>query len=171
MKIVKWLKDDEDKITKVEWQVIPTTLDDDRGYTIGTLEGKWLTVVSTFIEDAGKDILSISPFNNPGLSKYTEISEEEANYIQEHKRKQEAEKNNKLAKLQSIKELNNALSYHNGIIDKYRTILNAVKSNVLYNGDLHLMEAVHGFNEDSIYKEEEIIKIISDELSSLEDGE
>ena len=89
MNIIKYLKDENDKLTKVEWQVIPTTPDDERGYEIEGHEGKWLTIVSTFAEDAGKNILSINPYNNPGLSKYTELTEEDYNEIQEQKRIEE----------------------------------------------------------------------------------
>ena len=82
MNITKWLKDEEGNLIKADWQIIPTTMDDARGYIIEGIDGKWLTIVSTFTEDAGKDILSVNPCTHPALEKYTEISQEEAFEIQ-----------------------------------------------------------------------------------------
>lgn len=173
MQIVKYLKNDEDKITKVEWQVIPTTPNDERGYEIEGQKGKWLTIVSTFAEDAGKNILSINPYKNPGLEKYEEITEEEYKEIQEQKRIEEEEQAKEQAKLQEIEDTKNLITYYEKQIAKNSKILSAVKASVIYEGDLELMTALHGFTEDSIQQDRNYVEELKTKLEELEptDGE
>lgn len=173
MQIVKYLKNDEDKIIKVEWQVIPTNPNDERGYELEGQEGKWLTIVSTFVEDAGKNILSINPYTNPGLSKYTELTEEEYNEIQEQKRIEEEEIAAQQEKQNRIYDLKNSISYYEELIKKQSKILTAVKSGIIYEGDLELMSALHNFTEESLEQTKETLSNIKKELEELEpvDGE
>ena len=173
MQIVKYLKNSEDKITKVEWQVIPTTFNDERGYEIEGQKGKWLTIVSTFAEDAGKNILSINPYTNPGLSKYTELTEEEYNEIQEQKRIEEEEIAAQQEKQNRIYDLKSNISYYEELIKKQSKILTAVKSGIIYEGDLELMSALHNFDEESLEQTKELLSNIKKELEELEpvDGE
>lgn len=173
MQIVKYLKNSEDKITKVEWQVIPTTTNDERGYEIEGQEGKWLTIVSTFAEDAGKNILSINPYTNPGLSKYTELTEEEYNEIQEQKRIEEEEIAAQQEKQNHIYDLKNGISYYEELIKKQSKILTAVKSGIIYEGDLELMTALHNFDEESLEQARATLTNLKQELKEAEavDGE
>lgn len=173
MQIVKYLKNDEDKITKVEWQVIPTNPNDERGYELEGLEGKWLTIVSTFAEDAGKNILSINPYTNPGLSKYTELTEEEYNEIQEQKRIEEEELAAQQEKQNHIYDLKNGISYYEELIKKQSKILTAVKSGIIYEGDLELMTALHNFTEESLEQARATLASLKQELKEAEpvDGE
>lgn len=173
MQIIKYLKNDEDKIIKVEWQVIPTTLNDERGYEIEGKEGKWLTIVSTFAEDAGKNILSINPYTNPGLSKYTELTEEEYNEIQEQKRIEEEEIAAQQEKQDHIYDLKNGISYYEELIKKQSKILTAVKSGIIYEGDLELMTALHNFDEESLEQARATLTNLKQELKEAEavDGE
>lgn len=168
MNIVKYLKDENDKITKVEWQVIPATPNDERGYEIEGQEGKWLTIVSTFAEDAGKNILSINPYTNPGLSKYTELTEEEYNEIQEQKRIEEEKIAAQQEKQNHIYDLKNSISYYEELIKKQSKILTAVKSGIIYEGDLELMTALHNFTEESLEQTKETLSNIKKELEELE---
>ena len=173
MNIIKYLKDENDKITKVEWQVIPTTPNDERGYEIEGKEGKWLTIVSTFAEDAGKNILSINPYTNPGLSKYTELTEEEYNEIQEQKRIEEEELAAQQEKQDHIYDLKNSISYYEELIKKQSKILTAVKSGIIYEGDLELMTALHNFTEESLEQARATLTNLKQELKEAEavDGE
>lgn len=150
MYITKWLQNDDGDIKKVQWQVIKTDDSDKRGYSIEGIQGKWLTIVSTFEDDSNINIISINPFENPSLEKYTELSEEEAKQkldeIEYGKKEEE-----RLQKIESDKiELNRTISYKETIIAKQQKILDAVKDNILYNGDLELMTALHDFTEDSL---------------------
>ena len=173
MQIVKYLKNDEDKLIKVEWQVIPTTPNDERGYEIEGQEGKWLTIVSTFAEDAGKNILSINPYTNPGLSKYTELTEEEYNEIQEQKRIEEEEIAAQQEKQNHIYDLKSSISYYEELIKKQSKILTAVKSGIIYGGDLELMSALHNFTEESLEQVKATLTNLKQELKEAEavDGE
>ena len=173
MNIIKYLKDENNKITKVEWQVIPTNNDDERGYEIEGQNGKWLTIVSTFAEDAGKNILSINPYTNPGLSKYTELTEEEYNEIQEQKRIEEEEIAAQQEKQNHIYDLKNSISYYEELIKKQSKILTAVKSGIIYEGDLELMTALHNFTEESLEQARATLTNLKQELKEAEavDGE
>lgn len=173
MNITKWLKDENDNIFKVEWQIIPTTEDDTRGYTIDGVKGKWLTIVSTFVEDAGKNILSMNPFINPALDKYTEISEEEVKEIQVQKEKEEETKRAEEDKARTIAYLKNLIGSIKTGIEKRTIILEAVKAGKLYDGDLKLMEALHNFNEEEIIGDKKDLEDYENRLARLqgEDGE
>lgn len=173
MNITKWLKDEEGKIFKAEWQIIPTTEDDTRGYELGGVKGKWLTIVSTFAEDAGKNIISMNPFTNPALSKYTEISEDEVKEIQAQKEKEEEAKRAEEEKARTKAYLEELISAAKNFIEKRATILEAVKAGKLYDGDLKLMEALHDFNEEVLNKEKKDLEDYENRLAKLqgEDGE
>lgn len=173
MNIIKYLKDENNKLIKVEWQVIPTSTDDPRGYELEGQIGKWLTIVSTFAEDAGKNILSINPYTNPGLENYEEITEEEYKEIQEQKRIEEEEQAKEQLRLQNIEDTKNLIAYYEKQIAKNSKILSAVKASVIYEGDLELMTALHGFTEDSIQKDKDYVEELKTKLEELEptDGE
>lgn len=173
MNITKWLKDEDGNVFKVEWQVIPTTEDDTRGYTIEGVKGKWLTVVSTFVEDAGKNILSMNPFTNPSLDKYTEISEEEVKEIQAQKEKEEETKRAEEDRARTIAYLKDLIGSIKTGIEKRTIILEAVKAGKLYDGDLKLMEALHNFNEEEITSDKKDLEDYENRLARLqgEDGE
>ena len=173
MNITKWLKDETGNSFKVEWQIIPTTDDDTRGYTIEGLKGKWLTVVSTFVEDAGKNILSMNPFINPALDKYTEISEEEVAAIQEKKQAEEDAACLARDREAHIRMLENRIEALEKETARKTKILTAVKHNVIYDGDLELMTALHNFTEESLEDEKAVLNKTKLELQELQsiDGE
>lgn len=168
MQIIKYLKDENDKVFTAEWQVIPTSPDDERGYEIEGIQGKWLTVVSTFSGDAGKNILSISPFNNPELENYTELTKEEYDAIKEEERKALEEESAIKEKQYRIESLKNIISYYEELIKKQSKILTAVKSGIIYEGDLELMSALHNFTEESLEQTKELLSNNKQELEELE---
>lgn len=167
MNITKWLQDEEGNLIKVDWQVIPTTPSDSRGYEIEGLQGKWLTIVSTFKEDAGKNILSVNPFKHPALENYVEISKEEAEFIQEQRRLAEEEADKENSKLRQFNILKNTIELKQQSIAKQTKILEAVKNKVIYEGDLELMTALHNFTEESLEKEKETVEELKKELWAL----
>lgn len=148
--IDKWIKSDDALPKKVTWQCLRTTDDDARGYTLEGVEGTWLTIVSTFNGDAGQNILSINPQTNPNLASYTEVTEAEAaeeiaNYNSAQKILQEANQ-----KKERIEELEDRIDYATKTIARQEKILAAVKANIVYEGSLELMTAVHNFDEASL---------------------
>ena len=168
MNITKWLKDEDGNIFKVEWQIIPTTDDDTRGYTIDGIKGKWLTIVSTFKEDVGCGILSMNPYTHPALAKYEELSEEEVAAIQEKKRAEENAACLARDREANIRMLKNRVSVLEKEVATKTKILNAVKSNVLYGGDLELMTALHSFTENSLEDERALLDKTKLDLQELQ---
>lgn len=168
MNITKWLKDENGNIFKVEWQIIPTTDDDTRGYTIDGIKGKWLTIVSTFKEDAGCGILSMNPYTHPALAKYEELSEEEVAAIQEKKQAEEEAACVARGREANIRMLKNRVSVLEKEVATKTKILNAVKSNVLYGGDLELMTALHSFTENSLEDERALLDKTKLDLQELQ---
>lgn len=173
MNITKWLKDEKGAIFKVEWQVIPTTEDDARGYTIEGMKGKWLTIVSTFKEDVGCGILSMNPYTHPALAKYEELSEEEVVAIQEKKRAEEDAACLARSSEAHIRMLENRIEALEKEVARKTKILTAVKHNVIYDGDLELMTALHNFTEESLEDEKAVLDKTKVELQELQsiDGE
>lgn len=167
MNIVKYLQNEDGVITKVEWQLMQTTDDDERGYEIDGIQGKWLTIVSTFSDDAGKEIISMNPFTNPGLANYTELTEQEVNTINEARRLDEEEANRQRELANRIESINSSIENLTKKIAKNEKILTAVKNNVIYDGDLELMTALHNFTEDSIKEDKIRLVDLKRELEEL----
>lgn len=170
MNIKKYLKKDNGEVFIAEWNIIKTTDNDSRGYTISGIDGKFLTVLSTFIEDAGKSILSISPFENPGLEKYEEISEEEYNEILKEKQDEQFKIQQEEDRKYEIQKIKLEIEQAQERIKKQDKILQAVKDNVIYGGDLELMTALHNFDENTLANLKAYKKDLEERLKEL-DGE
>lgn len=173
MNIKKYLKKTDGDVFVAEWNIIKTNDNDSRGYTINGIDGKFLTVLSTFIEDAGKNILSISPFENPGLEKYEEISEEEYNEILKEKQDEQFKIQQEEDRKYEIQHLKLNISQTEERIKKQEKILQAVKDNILYGGDLELMTALHNFDENTLNTLKTYKQDLEERLKELEsvDGE
>ena len=167
MNITRWFKAPCGKVVKIDWQVIQTSNNDPRGYELEGYEGKWLTIVSTFLGDVGKDILSSNPYTNPLLNAYEEITEEEANNIQEQIRLEEEEADKENARLRKFNILNSTIELKNQSIARQTKILEAVKNKIIYDGDLELMTAIHNFTEETLEKDKEAVENLKKELWAL----
>ena len=168
MNITRWFKKSDGSVFKIDWQVVRTSDKDNRGYEIDGYSGKWLTVVSTFSGDANTNILSINPYNNPLLNEYEEITEEEANELHEQNRLAEEEKNKEEDKQRKIFTLTNIVDDREKFLAKQSKILEAVKNNVIYNGDLELMTALHNFTEESLEEDKKRLDVLKEELQELQ---
>lgn len=168
MNITRWLKDENGNILKVAWQIIPTTDDDTRGYTIEGIKGKWLTVVSTFKEDMGREILSVNPYTHPALAKYKELSKEEVLAIQEKKQAEEDAACLARARETNVKLLQYRIEALEKEIARKTKILTAVKNNVIYEGDLELMTTLHNFTEESLEDEKVLLNTTKLELQEIQ---
>lgn len=170
MNIKKYLKKNNGEVFIAEWNIIKTKDDDPRGYTIDGIDGKFLTVLSTFIEDAGKSILSINPFENPGLEKYEEISKEEYNEILKEKQDEQFRIQQEEDKKYEIQKIKLEIEQAQERIKKQDKILQAVKDNIIYGGDLELMTALHNFDENTLANLKTYKQDLEERLKEL-DGE